>query len=46
MNVVMCTSALIHVFNIVLTFFFYPAGALVMHLQSEYIPDVTDEYNA
>ena len=31
MNVVMCTSALIHVFNIVLTFLKNPAGALVLH---------------
>ena len=28
MNVVMCTSALIHVFNIVLTFLKNPVGAL------------------
>ena len=31
MNVVMCTSALIHVFNIVLTFLKNPAGALAYY---------------
>ena len=34
MNVVMCTSALIHVFNIVLTFLKNPAGALAFDWKS------------